>query len=177
MAGRHCPQTEKITVPAAQSRREKLCPYHKQYHIDPQSGKSVCSLCWETHEERPLFIVAPPAREQLRRRGFLTDSIPAHKSTCSNSDDIRRMEIIYPKEGTTLLTPRNSRGEYERTLLKAAHQRSDATLFWYINGEFKGETSRGNHTFALDLPAGTHKLLIEDEEGFRRQIKFTSYRN
>lgn len=177
LAGRECDKTTSIKVPNKDQRREKICPYHKRYHLDPQSGKSVCSHCWEAHIEKSLFIISPPARLALQKRGVETDSIPAHKEQCPGFVDERRMTIIYPIEGTELLTPRTKRDSYEKTILKAAHQREEATLFWYIDGIFKGETTNGRHTLALDLPAGEHRLLIEDDEGYERQIKFTSYRN
>lgn len=177
LAGRACQDRDTIAVPNNNTRHEKICPYHKRYHIDPESNKSVCSLCWEEHEERSLFIISPPARLKLQQRGIETDSIPAHKNQCPGFDNEKRMSILYPVEGTELLTPRNYQGVYEKSVLRAAHQREEATLFWYIDGIFRGETSQNNHTLALDIPAGDHTLLIEDDEGYSRQIKFTSFRN
>lgn len=177
LAGRECDSTHTIDVPKTDKRREKVCPYHKRFHIDSKTGKSVCSICWEEHVEKSFFIISPAARLALEKRGIETDSIPAHKNDCPGFGDERRMTIIYPVDGTQILTPRTSRGIYEKTVLKAAHQRETTTLFWYLDGVFRGETTNGKHTLALDIPAGEHILLIEDDEGYERQIKFTSYRN
>lgn len=177
LAGRHCPEKEIISVPNSSNRKEKLCPYHKTFHIDPYTGHSVCSRCWDEKEKRSLFIISPPARVLLQKRGFETDSIPQHKSTCINSEEQQQMELIYPQEEISILSPRNSKGYYEKTVFKAIHQRNSATLFWFLNGNYLGESSGPDHTIAVDLQAGEHLLHVEDEEGFKRQIKFSSYRN
>lgn len=176
-AGRECDTTKIILVPNTAGRKEKICPFHKRYHIDPRSGKSTCSLCWDEHVEKSFFLISPPAKEQLKRRGFEVDSIPAHKEDCQHFDDVRRMEIIYPQNGVTILTPRNTQGGYEKTVFKASHQRKASTLFWYLDAIYLGESTLGNHTLAVDLQPGDHTITIEDEEGFKRQIFFTSYRN
>jgi len=49
-------------------------------------------------------------------------------------------------------------------VFKAAHKNSEASLFWYLDGEYQGETKKF-HQLSLLPGAGKHELSITDNFG------------
>ncbi|MGM0443555.1 MAG: penicillin-binding protein 1C [Fibrobacterota bacterium] len=173
-AGPQCPHQIQTAVPPAYS-GEKTCPFHQLFHIDTLTNTAVNSRCWtETTVDTSLFILPAPVQHIYRKNGIPFDTIPAFAVGCGE-DRYRhsRMSLTYPREGTLVLVPRKNSREYERILCTATHQRSAARLFWYLDENYCG-TTQGDHTIALLPEPGDHQLTIIDDEGFRRQVRFTS---
>ena len=175
-AGPYCPQTEKIKRPL-QAYKPGTCPFHKRYLVDRESGKSVCSLCWEGTDPHweVRYIVPPRAREILEQSGRKMDCIPQHATHCPLARDKNRFELIYPTPGIKVLIPRDWGGEYEKVVFTATHQRPETHLFWYLNDSFIGETV-DHHQLARDLEPGEYRLVVQDEEGFTREVQFKAYK-
>ena len=57
----------------------------------------------------------------------------------------------------------------ESIVLKAAHSRNDASLYWYMNNRYIGETC-DNHEIAFAPEEGRYKLTLTDERGLSKTI-------
>jgi penicillin-binding protein 1C len=176
-AGPYCPEHVVVDCPR-RLRSPGVCPYHRRYLVDTETGKEVCSLCWDGVSARwdTLFVVPPGVRELLAASGRHVDSVPAHAMCCPTTIDVHRIELVYPVEGVKILVPRDYDGSYEKVVFSARHQRPSERLFWYLDGILIGETA-GNHELPVDLEEGGYTLTVQDEEGFKRTVSFEAYRN
>jgi penicillin-binding protein 1C len=56
-------------------------------------------------------------------------------------------------------------GKKGSAIFEAAHQNSEATVFWYLDDRYLGET-KGIHQMEINTAsAGQHKLYIADNQG------------
>ncbi|MBD3315129.1 MAG: penicillin-binding protein 1C [Chitinivibrionales bacterium] len=174
--GKYCPETTFVEMPSC-AYRHRICPYHRRFLIDRRTGRSVCSLCWDNVDTAWVTraIYPPAARKVLVQTGHVVDSIPLHAHSCPTATDPNRLQLVYPVPGVKLFVPRGMDGAYQKVVFEARHQRSNAHLFWYLDGNFVAETE-GIHTPAIDLPAGHHTVVVQDEEGFLRTVSFWAFR-
>lgn len=175
-AGPYCPERIVVDCPR-RLRSPGVCPYHRRCLVDTETGKEVCSLCWDGVSARwdTLFVVPPGVRELLAASGLHVDFVPAHAMHCPTAIDKQRIELVYPVDGIKIFVPRDYDGSYEEVVFSAKHQRSSEHLFWYLNGILIGETE-GNHELPFELEAGDYTLTVQDEEGFKRTVSFEAYR-
>lgn len=175
-AGSHCIDIIRLERPRRSSAPGR-CPFHRAYLIDPRTGRSVCSLCWNGVEAewRSLFVTSPPVRDVLTRLGRRVDSVPAHSDYCPNVLDHEPMTLVYPADGLKIVVPRNFKGDHEQIVLSAAHERPAAHVFWYLNDRLVGETVE-HHELSLELAPGPYTLTVQDEDGFSRSASFAAYR-
>jgi penicillin-binding protein 1C len=175
-AGPCCPETVHVKRPQS-SYASGVCPYHRRYLVDKETGRQVCSLCWKGVETEWVtrFVVPPAAREIFARTGRHADEVPVHSSNCSDFRDEHQMELVYPVDGIKIFVPRDFDGVHERIVFTAKHQRPSTHLFWYLNGSLVGETV-DIHECAVDLFPGDYTLTVEDEDGFSRTANFRAYR-
>jgi penicillin-binding protein 1C len=74
------------------------------------------------------------------------------------------MDIIYPRSNAKVFVPRELDGSLGKTVFEAAHRNAESTIYWHIDGEFKGVT-KGNHQMAFHPGVGNHTLTLVDEKG------------
>ena len=82
------------------------------------------------------------------------------------------VQFIYPQAGAVLSIPRQLSGEREGIVFRAAHHRSDATLWWHLDNTYVGET-RLRHELLLSPAPGQHTLTVVDDEGGTAVVRFT----
>ena len=82
------------------------------------------------------------------------------------------IQFIYPQAGAILSIPRQLSGEKEGIVFRAAHHRSDATLWWHLDNTYVGET-RLRHELLLSPAPGQHTLTVVDDEGGTAFVRFT----
>lgn len=176
-AGPNCPHTIKLERPKM-SWKPGVCPFHQKLVVDTKTGRSVCSLCWQNVDTAHvnLFVVPPLVKEIMQLSGKKVDDIPLHTENCPHVLAHNRLEIIYPVNGIKIFVPRDLDGEYERIVLSAKHQQPASQLFWFIDGEFLGETIN-LHQYTIDIPPGKHKLTIQDDEGYIKSVNFSVFKS
>lgn len=153
------------------------CPFHRRFLISKSTGFGVCSLCWDLGDTAWVTReIYPPALAAFyHAAGRVCGSVPRHNPSCPGVHGDASIEVLYPPPGVRLFVPRNSAGEYEKVVLRAAHGRKSATMFWYLDDRFLGETKE-KHEMAVDLSAGDHELFVQDEEGNAGTAKFLAIR-
>ena len=142
LAGPECPEKEDILIPAAGLETDP-CPYHKDGEF-----------------------VLPPTMEWYYK--------PHHPeyTGARKTHQTKEIEFIYPASGTTLTLPRQLNGQVEGVVFRAAHHRSDATLWWHLDNHYIGET-RFLHERKLAPAPGKHTLTVVDGEGNTAFVRFS----
>ena len=131
-----------MLIPAAGLDSEP-CPYHK-------TGE----------------FVLPPAMEW-----YYKPHHPEYTGATKVQND-QAIQFIYPQAGAVLSVPRQLSGEKEGIVFRAAHHRTDATLWWHLDNTYVGETSF-RHEFRLAPAPGKHTLTVVDGEGNTAFVRFT----
>ncbi len=172
LAGEACEHTAVIDVPrfAAPLR---VCPYHETVFFDSRTGYEVCSRCWDPDHvvETSRLNIPADATQYMREQGAVLDEIPRHNPDCPVHGTETGITILYPKSGAHLFVPRGVDGELQQVNARAAVQRSSERLYWYIDGDFAGQTT-DRHAMPLNLSGGFHELLIVDSGGKRTRSVF-----
>ena len=131
-----------MLIPAAGLDSEP-CPYHK-------TGE----------------FVLPPAMEW-----YYKPHHPEYTGATKVQND-QAIQFIYPQAGAVLSVPRQLSGEKEGIVFRAAHHRTDATLWWHLDNTYVGETSF-RHELRLAPAPGKHTLTVVDSEGNTAFVRFT----
>lgn len=166
-----CSPVDTLYVPLA-GRNTALCPYHRIVHLSADERYRVNSSCEsvEGMVTRPWFVL-PPTQEYYYRNyhvGYLP--LPPVKPGCGEGQ-LRQLDLMYPEHNAVLYLPRGFSGEKEKFVLKAAHTRESATIYWHVDGTFIGETKE-RHQMACAVDPGRHTLTLTDDEGNQRKIRF-----
>jgi len=141
LAGPECPEKEEVLIPAA-GLETAPCPYHKD-------GEFVLppAMEWYYKPHHPEYTGARKTRQE------------------------KAIEFIYPASGSTLTLPRQLNGQVEGVVFRAAHHRSNATLWWHLDQTYVGET-RFLHELRLAPTPGKHTLTVVDDEGNSVSVRF-----
>lgn len=168
-----CPEAIEAEAPISDT-LIKPCPYHHSIIVDTLTQKEVCSQCWtvDRYEQRILLIYPPNVRSILRQNGIVQPLIPQHNPLCPQFHEWEVMDIIYPAEGAHILIPRDFDGTYQPFSISAVHQDQRASLFWYINNDYKGKTTYP-HQFIQSFIPGNYTVVIMDEDGHKSKRTFT----
>jgi penicillin-binding protein 1C len=171
-----CPATV-ISKHPRSSETIAACPFHRKFLVCKSKGFGVCSLCWDLRDTAWVTreIYPPSLAAFYRAHGRACESAPLHNPACPAVRSEAAIEILYPPPGVRIFVPRNIAGEYEKVVLRAAHGRKSATLFWYLDDRFMGATKE-KHELAIDLKNGNHELFVQDEEGNAGTAKFLAIR-
>jgi penicillin-binding protein 1C len=81
------------------------------------------------------------------------------------------MQIIRPDKPGKIFLPRETDGSLQATVFEVAHQDAGATIFWYLDETFAGQTSTF-HTLSLQPAPGKHILTLLDGEGNLLRVPF-----
>lgn len=169
--GPDCSETEVQKVPAP-GLKTTICPYHTRIHLNAEKTKQVHSGCNDVTEIRTeSWFVLPGDQEWYYREshpGYR--SLPPFDEACSTKP-LSSLKMIYPFEDAKIYVPVELDGTTGRTVLEAVHRNPETLVYWHLNGEFKGVTSRFHQLSVLPEP-GKHKLVLVDENGERLTIEF-----
>lgn len=166
-----CSPVDTLYVPRAGIRSE-MCPYHRWIHLSADGRYRVNSSCASVTEMvRRSWFVLPPVQAYYYQNYHLDyHPLPPLKPGCEEEPSAQ-IAILYPEHHAVLYIPRGLSGEPEQVVMRAAHVRPDATLYWHLDDVYLGETHH-LHQWACFLAPGNHILTLVDEQGNRRSILF-----
>jgi penicillin-binding protein 1C len=167
-----CEPVDTVYIPLS-GNNSRICPYHQLVHLSPDRRFRVNTSCESIdHIITQSWFVLPPSQAYYYKNYHIDYlPLPPVKPGCDQGQS-RMLDIIYPEHNSTLYLPKGFTGEYEMFVFKAAHSRSESTIYWHIDDEYLGETS-DNHQMACRIAAGTHVLTLVDGLGNQRKILFT----
>lgn len=164
LASEFCEDTEEILVPK-NALSTIACPYHKRIHLDKEMKHRVNSQCYAVSEmTTATWFVMPPVQEwYFKRKNPFYKVLPPFLEGCQ-SNLIKSMAVIYPKDFTRIFIPRELNGERGKAVFEIAHRQPDLNLFWHLDEQFLG-TTKNHHKMELAPDAGKHKMTLVDENG------------
>lgn len=171
-AGENCDHIDTLWVPK-NGVKAPVCPWHQLVHLDAARKWQVNSVC-ETPANmvHQSWFVLPPSMEfYYKTKNYQYQSLPPFKPGCSPSQQQRAMELIYPKDGSSIYVPLEADGSRGRMICSAAHRQAGIKIFWHLDDKYIGETVN-YHQLALNPSAGKHVLTLIDANGSRLQVRF-----
>ena len=85
------------------------------------------------------------------------------------------MDIVYPNPHEYVYLPKDLNEDQQSLVVRVAHTRQDATLYWYMDDTYMGET-RDFHSYAFLPEAGDHIITVVDDAGYQFSRKVTVMR-
>ena len=160
-----CPQ-DTMWVPLSPVRRA-ICSYHKEIFTDSSGLWRINRNCATAAalNKSCRFVLSPARAYYYSQRHPEYQALPPWRSDCIPEGGVSfEMQLIYPQDGSRIkLSPGNGQEE-GKVVLKAAHRRPEATIFWHVDHQFCGET-KGRHELAISPSAGKHLLTLVDDKG------------
>lgn len=159
-----CEETDTVKVCRAGS-RTPVCPFHRWVHLDKTEKWQVNSDCEPVYDIRTCaWFVLPPVQEWYYARVHTVyRRLPPYRPDCTIQEG-DMMEMIYPQRGTRVFLPRDFNGEKSKVVFEVAHRHPDTEIYWHIDEEYRGMTSR-IHQMELEISEGRHVLTLMDSEG------------
>jgi penicillin-binding protein 1C len=155
--------------------KTKPCPFHILAHLDASETYQVNSSCEELSriKNKSWFVLPPIMAYYYKTKNPFYKPLPKFKSDCLGDNTVT-MEFIYPEENNSIFLPKDFDEKPNDLILKIAHSKPDATLFWYLNETFIGST-KDIHEFAIIPKEGKHIITVVDEFGneAKRSITIT----
>lgn len=145
--------------------KTKPCPFHVLVHLDASQTYQVNTSCEEPSKiiNTSWFVLPPVMAYYYQTKNPFYKPLPKFRSDCV-SDNAISLDFIYPEDYSTIFLPKDFDEKPNDLILKIAHSKPDATLFWYVNDAFIGST-KDIHEMAITPKEGKHLFLVVDEFG------------
>ncbi len=149
------------------------CPYHQLIHLDRTGRYQVNSACESPENmQHVAWFVLPPVQEwYFRSRNPFYAVLPPFKPGCGQGAEAKNMEMIYPKNNSSIYLPVDLGGKPGSAVFKVAHRNPAQMIYWHLDDRFMGTTAN-LHQMALAPLRGTHRLTLIDQNGETLTIRF-----
>ncbi len=146
--------------------RTHACSNHKQIHLSADRKYRLHAGCESLDNiQSESWFVLPPVQEYYYRSHHLSyRTLPPFRKDCTDPAGIVAMDMIYPKVDSRIFIPRDLDGKLGSTVFQAAHRDPQATIYWHLDGQFIGATSR-SHKLTISPAEGSHHMTLVDELG------------
>jgi len=171
LASENCEEKILMDIPA-NGERTHICPYHKTIHLDKTATYQVTSACYPVAgmQTRSWFVLPPVPAWYYRKKHTAYKPLPPWAENCQ-PPDVQNMDLIYPKNNTSVFLPKDFGNVQQKTVFKAVHRRKDAMIYWHIDEQFVGQT-QGKHQMEIYTQPGKHILTLVDDKGEILKRKF-----
>jgi penicillin-binding protein 1C len=172
LAAEACPEVTNTLINKSYKLRT-ACPFHQIVFLDQQKQLRVNASCYPIHRAvSKAYLVLPPAVSYYYKPHHADfETLPPWQEGC-NPMSQEPMELIYPKDLTTLFIPKELDGQEGRAIFELAHQKKEATVYWYVDEAFIGRTSEQHQMEIGSLKAGMHQLYLIDEDANYLKLDF-----
>ena len=153
-------------------KRAQHCSYHKIIHLNSDSTYKVNSKCYPVSKMKHIswFSLSPMMSHYYKKTNPFYKEEPEVHPDCVEEQK-ESMQMIYPKNGSKLFLPRNLDGSKNQIIFKLAHTKSDALIYWHLDGNYVGKTL-GYHNRVLQTDIGNHTLTLVDADGNEIKVEF-----
>jgi penicillin-binding protein 1C len=83
----------------------------------------------------------------------------------------KMMEMIYPKNGTSVYVPVDLDSKQTAAVFEVAHRNPKTQIHWHIDESYVG-TTKDIHQLGINPSKGKHMLTLVDENGESLTIYF-----
>ncbi len=172
-AGSNCATKVKANIPTS-GLKSATCPFHQLVHLNKNGNKRVNSTCFPASEmTHKNWFVLPAAMEfYYRTRHKDYASLPPFEDNCVDTDELRPIELIYPKNNAKVYIPTEIDGKRGKTVFNAALRNTKNKLFWSLDDNFVATTT-DFHSLELSPKPGLHTITLTDNDGNRLVQVFT----
>ncbi len=163
-ASMDCGATDTIMVDEAE-KNSPVCPYCRKLNLDRTGNFRVNESCESPSNmvHTSWFVLPPTIEYYYQQKHPDYKPLPSFKAGCT-ADAGKLLDIIYPDEGASIYVPLEGSGEKGNTIFTATHRNSDAKIYWHLDDEYIGTTTRF-HQLSMNPKPGKHLLTIVDEQG------------
>jgi penicillin-binding protein 1C len=110
------------------------------------------------------WFVLPPVQEwYYRKKNPYYKPIPPFSDDCGN-EKLRNMAVVYPKNNTRILVPRELNGTVGKTVFEIVHRIPQSRVYWHLNNQYLGET-HNSHQMEMAPGKGNYIMTLVDERG------------
>ncbi len=171
LAGVYCDEVDTLKIPYT-CEVAPACPFHRLVHLTPDGRYRVNSNCEDVSDmQHKAWFVLPPVQEwYYKNRHHDYTVLPSLKPDCEQ-EEIRSMEMIYPREDIRIYIPVQLDGTRGRVVFEVAHRRPETAIYWHLDDHFITAT-RTIHQVELLPSNGWHTLTLVDENGETIRKKF-----
>ncbi len=169
-ASETCQDVEVARLPR-QCSETPVCEYCKIVHLSPDSAWQVNSSCESVTDmvTESRFILPPAMEYYYRQQHSDYKPLPPLRPDCDDATS-RRIAIIYPEWGQTVVRTKNFDGELQGIVCQAVAPQN-MRIYWHLDGTFIGETAN-IHNMPIRPDVGSHRLAIVSETGQRMVVEF-----
>jgi penicillin-binding protein 1C len=152
--------------------RTPPCPYHKIVHLNKEETFLVTSECYKVSEmiTKSWFVLPTIMEWYYKSKDPYYKSLPPYLPGCENHLE-GNMDIIYPKANSKIFIPKEFNGQYERIVFEAAHRNPSKTIYWHLDYEYLGSTTKIHQMDILTKP-GIHKITLVSDDGEEKSRTF-----
>lgn len=171
-ANEHCTHTNMDYLPVMSTRAGK-CLYCRPLLISRDHMVRYFQQCTAGDFIDTSWFALPPGMEWFyQQRHSQYKPLPPLAPGCAGKKpDQNPIAFVYPHAGARLVLPYNVSGERQEVVFQAVHRYARSKLFWYIDDQFITETEN-YHQVGIKPQKGWHTLLVEDESGNRKTLRF-----
>ncbi|MFN4122461.1 MAG: penicillin-binding protein 1C [Flavobacteriales bacterium] len=176
VAGLHCGR-DAINKDVPEVERNRItCPYHQSIFLDKQTGERVNASCADPSEmEVKSWFILPPAIEfYYKQKHADYVPLPFLRAGCNSLEDIKNMEVIYPRDLSEIFIPRNWKSEKGAVVFEATHRDPQVKIYWNLDGKYVGQTAQ-IHRISMQPHPGEHVLSLIDAYGNKISRKIMIY--
>ncbi|MGB2273128.1 MAG: hypothetical protein ACPH2K_02025 [Flavicella sp.] len=172
IAKEYCEETIQSLVPESGA-STKACPFHRWVHVDKKEQFQVNSSCQSLSgmQGKSWFVLPPIMEYYFQKKNPFYKVLPPFRMDCQKSSQ-KVLDFVYPNDFETVFLPKDFDGSRNLLLLKVAHSIPDTALFWYVNGQYMGQT-KSIHEFSVDAQPGLCKITVVDRYGNESQRTIT----
>jgi penicillin-binding protein 1C len=165
LASKNCISTKAVQLPDYLMKTES-CLYHQLLHLDKQGKYQVNNTCYNVSDivQQSWFVLPPVQGWYYKKFHPNYKKQPAFLSGCIQSDSKAHFELIYPNQFTKVKIPLEQSGEKGFSIFEAAHQNSNAVVYWHLDDQYLGYT-KGTHQKGIQADPGAHTIRLVDEFG------------
>ena len=145
--------------------KTRPCPYHILAHVDATETYQVNSSCENLKDikHKPWFVLSPLKAFYYKTKNPFYKPLPKLRMDCMGELQLS-MDFIYPKAKNSVFLPKDFDGNTNDLVLKIAHSKPEATVYWYLDETYVG-TTKDIHELAIIPEKGKHLITVVDEFG------------
>jgi penicillin-binding protein 1C len=153
---------------------ESLCGLHVEAVVD-KKGFETCRECRtgprSAYRRKVVTLWPPEVAAFLRSQGKALAPLPPHNPACPALGREGGLRIESPRAGGSYQVTEALRRGRQKLPLRAASQRGDGPVYWYLDGALLGRAGP-DETLFVDPWPGSHRVAVADSRGRLDQVEF-----
>lgn len=175
LSGINCPDGSIDTIWVTKKGLEaEACKYHIRVNVSEDYKYRVYEDCAGSRGiVQTSWFVLPPSWEWFYKEQHpFYKSLPPFSPECTEVDNTKVMEFIYPYYNAIINMPKQLDGTPGAAIFELAHRNPQNKVFWHLDEKYIGETENF-HKKEITASIGQHRITVVDESGNSLSIPFT----